>query len=62
MERLRICQYVTYDDEDNEVYVAEIQVRNFIFWHTVTQIEDDDQEYVKNRAEEILDILSNPNR
>lgn len=41
---------------------AEIQVRNFLFWHTVTEISDEDYDYVSDRADEIIDILKNPAR
>lgn len=43
-------------------FEACIYVKGWIRWHLVTKVEDDDIDYVENRAAEIVDILENPNR
>ena len=42
------------------ITVARIQVRILpLLWKTIVRIEDVDEEYVHNRAEEILSLLDN---
>lgn len=52
---------MSYDENNNLVYFAEIQMKSMFFWHTVVMVYDEDEEYVENRADEIIGILENPN-
>lgn len=39
------------------MYHATVQVKGSLWWHDVCHIDDQIDEYVRNRAEEIVDIL-----
>lgn len=62
MAKYRSVPYITIGENGEDVFVTDIEVRQFIFWHFVARVQDDDEEYVRNRVAEIIDILENPNR
>lgn len=62
MYQYRITRWSEEDENGNEVFVAQIQARDFLLWHNVTEVRDTDREYVENRAAEIIGILEYPNR
>ena len=61
MAKYRFIPWVEEDENGNDINVAQIQVRHFLFWHVVTEVRDEDPDYVMNRADEIISILENPN-
>ena len=61
MSDYKIDSFVRIGDEGQDIYVAQIKVRTFLLWHFVTEVSDEDPDYVMNRADEIISILENPN-